>query len=150
MRAGLEGRDGLTLLETLAVLVLLAVLVAAAVPRVFPGGMAVQTTARELAGDLALARQLAVSTGQPHTVEFRPPGGPYTAYTLRKDGGPDEPGFPKNLPRGVVAQGPGSVTFMPSGATDLDVPWADWQVSTGSDSATVRLWALTGYARPTR
>lgn len=150
MRARTAGQDGLTVLEAVAVLVLLAVLLAAAAPQMFPGIAAVHGAARELAADMALARQLAVSRGTPYVVEFRPSGGPYTSYTVRADGGPDEPGFPKEFPTGVSAQGSGAVRFLPSGATDLPSPWVDWELRAGPESLRVRVWAQTGYARVLR
>jgi prepilin-type N-terminal cleavage/methylation domain-containing protein len=145
-----EGQDGLTLLEAVAVLALLAVLAVLAVPNLFPAGVAVQSAARELAADMGLARQLAVSRSVPYVVEFQPGGGPFTRYTVRPLSGTDEPGFPKALPEGVSASGPVVVRFLPSGRADLPSSWAEWQLVAGSESATVRVWAVTGYARASR
>lgn len=149
-RAKVEGQDGLTLLEAVAVLILLAVLAAVAVPNLVPTGAAVQAAGRELAADMGMARQLAVSRGLAYVVEFQPPGGPFTRYTVRAVAGADESGFPKDLPAGVTASGPSMVRFLPSGQADLSTPWAEWRLEAGSESATVRLWAVTGYARASR
>lgn len=150
MRARVEDQGGLTALEAAVALVLLLVLLGAALPQLFPTAVAVRTAARELVADLALARQLAVSRAEAHVLEFGPPGGPFTRYTVRRASGPDEPGFPKDLPAGLSVAGPGSVTFLPSGAAELPGTWADWQLQSADESVTVRVWAQTGYARALR
>lgn len=146
----MRAQGGLTLLEAVAVLALLAVLVVAAVPNLFPSGAAVRSTAEQLVADLSLARQLAMSRGEAHVVQFGPSGSAYTQYTVRRGTGSDEPGFPRELPAGVTAQGPESVTLLPSGAAQLSDPWVQWNMTSASESAVVRLWRQTGYARVLR
>lgn len=146
MRAHAAGQGGLSLLEALVALVLLGVLLAAALPQLFPAPVAVQAAARELAADLNLARQMAISRGEPYVVEFGPPAGAFSRYTVRSGSGQDEPGFPKQLPAGVTAWGPQSVAFLPSGQAQLPAQQVDWRLASGSDSATVRVWSQTGYA----
>ncbi len=140
-------QGGLTFVETVAVLLFLSLLLVAAVPNLFPASVAVEVAARELVADMGLARQLAISRGEPYVVEFSPPGGPFTRYAVRRASGPDEPGFPKELPGGVTASGLGSVTFLSSGAAQVAAAWAEWLLDSGTESARVRLWAQTGYAR---
>lgn len=140
---------GMTVLEAVAALALLALLLAVAVPKFLPAPeLEVRVAARELAADMGLARQLAVSRGEPYVVEFRPPGGPYTSYTVRRGGGPDEPDFPKALPAGVVASAPSQVPFKPSGAVGIVGPVSvDVILTSGSASARVRVTVATGYVR---
>jgi len=140
-------QGGLTFVETVAVLLLFSLLLVAAVPNLFPASVAADVAARELVADMGLARQLAVSRGEAHLVEFSPPGGPFTRYTVRRAPGPDEPGFPKDLPGGVTASGPASVTFLSSGAAQLPTAWVEWRLDSRTENARVRLWAQTGYAR---
>lgn len=142
-----KGQGGLTFAETVAVLLLISLLLVAAVPNLFPAVVAVEAAARELAADMGLARQLAVSRGEAYVVEFGPPGGSFTRYTVRRGSGPDEPGFPKELPGGVTASGPASVTFLSSGGVQLAAAWVEWRVDSGSETVRIRLWAQTGYAR---
>lgn len=140
-------QGGLTLVETVAALLLFSVLLLAAVPQLFPATVAVDAAARELAADMSLARQVAISRGEAHVLEFSPPGGPFTRYTIRRASGPDEPGFPKELPGSVTGSGPASVTFLPSGAAQLATAWTEWQLNSGTEGVRVRVWARTGYAR---
>ncbi|MCL6499862.1 MAG: hypothetical protein K6U07_07545, partial [Firmicutes bacterium] len=63
-------QGGLTFVETVAVLLLFSLLLVAAVPNLFPASVAVDVAARELVADMGLARQLAVSRGEAHLVEF--------------------------------------------------------------------------------
>lgn len=138
----------MTILEAVVTLALVALLLAVALPNLLPSPeLEARVAARELVADLNLARQLAVSHGEMYLVVFQPPGGPYTAYTVYKSGGADEPGFPKELPRGVQVTGPESIVFLPSGAAKLDEPQASWSFTGGSSTATVRVLAATGFAR---
>ncbi len=143
---------GMTVLEAVAALALLALLLAVAVPNLLPAPeLEVGVAARELAADMGLARQLAVSMGTSrdttYVVEFRPPGGPYTSYTVRRDGEPDEPDFPKALPAGVVASGPPQIAFKRSGAVDDPGPVVEVILSSGSAAARVQVTTATGYVR---
>lgn len=139
---------GLSFVEAVAALALLSVLLLVALPNLLPGPeLDTKVAARELAADMGLARQLATSRKATFVVEFQPPGGPYTGYTLRQDGATDEPGFPKKLPPGVTAAGPEAVPFLPSGAAKLDAPSVDVVLSSGPVTAAVRVTAATGYAR---
>jgi Tfp pilus assembly protein FimT len=83
---------GATLLELLAVLLLLAVFTAVAMTRFGTNPLknfASQSDARRLASDLTQTRRRAISTGDNHYVEFTSSGGAATGYTIyrRLDGG---------------------------------------------------------------
>ncbi len=136
--------SGYSLLETLAALVLFSLLLAAALPHLLPAGVGARAAAEELVADLHLARQLAVSRAAEYAVEFTPAGGPYTGYAVRPAGGPAEPGYPKQLPAGVEAAGPGQVTFRPDGSAQED---ADIALVAGPEQVTVRVVGSTGHAR---
>lgn len=140
---------GMTVLEMVAALALLVLLLAVAVPNLLPAPeLDVRVAARELVGDMALARQVAVSKGRRYVVEFRPPGGPYTSYTVREDGGPDEPNFPKTFPAGVVANAPAQIPFEASGAVGIAGPVSvDVILSSGQAAARLRVTTATGYVR---
>ncbi len=139
---------GVTVLEAVAALALLVLLLAVAVPHLLPAPeLEAGVAAREVATDMGLARQLAVSKRAAYVVEFRPPGGPYTSYTVRRDGGADEPDFPKPLPAGVVVNGPRVVRFVSSGAAEVGAPTADLTFVGGGATVWVRVTAATGYVR---
>lgn len=144
----MRASGGVTVLEAVATLALLALLLAVALPNLLPSPeLEARVAAREVVADASLARQLALSRGTTYLVEFRPPGGPYTSYAVRADGGPDEPGFPKDLPAGVQVTGPEAIPFLPSGAAKLDAPQVELTFAGGGAAATVRVVAATGYVR---
>ena len=141
----MRARGGMSVLEALAVLALLALLLAVALPRLLPPPeLEARAVAREFASDAHLARQLAISKGVPFVVEFWVSGGRYSGYTVRAQGGPAEPDFPKPIPPGVLASGPQRVIFSPSGAADVD---AEITFRGGGAVARVRIFRATGYAR---
>ena len=74
-------------------------------------------------------------------------GRPYRSYTVRADGGPEEPGFPKDLPANVQVTGPEVIPFLPSGAAKLDSPQVEVIFTGGAAVATLRVLQATGYAR---
>lgn len=136
---------GFSFLELLAVLGLLAVLLVVAVPRLFvPAEVGVETTARQVAADLALARRLAIARRMPYVVTFAPSGGPYTAYTVGPQGGEPEPDFPKSLPTAIAVTGSDQVTFQPSGAASAAVRLT---FAAGGATAQVEVTAGTGRVR---
>ena len=137
--------DGFTIVEVLVVVGLLALLLVAAVPQLFaPDEVGVETTARQVAADLGLARRLAIARRVQYVVTFAPPGGPYTSYTLAPQGGPPEPDFPKSLPARITATGSGQVTFLPSGAAAAA---ALLTFTAASATAQVDVVATTGRTR---
>ncbi len=137
--------QGFSFLELLVVLGLLAILLGAVVPRLFlPEEVGVETTARQVAADLALARRLAIARRMPYVVSFAPPGGPYTAYTVGPQGGAPEPDFPKILPAAIAVTGSDQVTFQPSGAASAA---ARLMFAAGGATAQVDVTAGTGRVR---
>jgi type II secretory pathway pseudopilin PulG len=144
----MRASGGVTVLEAVATLALLAFLLAVALPNLLPSPeLEARVTAREVAADASLARQLAVSRGTTYLLEFRPPGGPYRSYTVRADGGTEEPGFPKDLPANVQVTGPEVIPFLPSGAAALDSPQVEVTFTGGAAVATLRVLQATGYVR---
>ncbi|HWP95950.1 MAG TPA: GspH/FimT family pseudopilin [Syntrophomonadaceae bacterium] len=110
---------GFTLLELMVVLIILALLGSLAVPRLTPVAdrVRLEADAQEMAGLLRLARQEAISTGQPQTVLFYPYGGIY-----RLQGGKSYPlrsgvGYLGTTTFGsAYPGGPPGCTFYPTGA----------------------------------
>lgn len=152
MNPNVRASAGVSLAEVTASLALIALLLAVAVPNLLPAPeLEVRVAARELVADMGLARQLAVSKGTTYVVEFRPPAGPcgpYTLYAVRRQGGPDEPDFPKALPAGVAASAPAQVPFKPSGAVGIVGPVSvDIILCSGPATSRVRVTLATGYAR---
>jgi len=65
-------RAGFTLVELMIVLVVLAIIAAVVLPNIGSGADAqVMSAARVVAGDLKLARSMALTTQQPHALVFR-------------------------------------------------------------------------------
>ncbi|MDQ7851042.1 MAG: GspH/FimT family protein [Armatimonadota bacterium] len=136
---------GFSFLELLVVVGLLAILLVVALPQLFaPEELGVETTARQVAADLVLARRLAIARRMPYVVSFAPPGGPYTAYTVAPQGGAPEPDFPKSLPEGIAVTGSDLVTFQPSGAASAA---ARLRFAAGGATAQVDVAAGTGRVR---
>ncbi len=137
--------DGFTIVEVLAVLGLLAILLLAALPQLFmPDQVSVETTARQVAADLGLARRLAIARRGSYIVIFTPAGGPYTSYTLVFQDGTAEPGFPKDLPAQITVTGTNQVAFQPSGAATNA---ALLTFTSGSVTAQVDVVGTTGRTR---
>lgn len=144
----MRASGGITVLEAVATLALLALLLAVALPNLLPSPeLEARVAAREVAADASLARQLAVSKAGTYLLEFLPPQGPYTSYTVRADGGPHEPGFPKELPPNVRVTGPEAIPFLPSGAAKLDSPQVEVTFAGGGAVVTLRVWQATGFVR---
>ncbi len=139
---------GLTLVEAAAVLALLALLLMVAVPNLLPAAeLEARVAARQVAADASLARQLAVSRGEAYVLEFRPSGGPYTSYAVRREAGPDEPDFPKEFPPGVHVTGPERIRFLPSGEADLAGTEASTNFTGGGVTVTMQVFRRTGSVR---
>ncbi len=142
---GSQQPDGFSVMEVLVVVGLLAILFLAAVPQLFvPEEVPVETTARQVAADLGLARRLALARRMQYVVTFAPPGGPFTSYTVAPQGGPPEPDFPKTLPAQVTVAGPDQIAFQPSGAAGGAALLTFTQ---GSATAQVDVVAATGRVR---
>ncbi len=138
---------GLTLVEAAAVLALLALLLMVAVPNLLPAAeLEARVAARQVAADASLARQLAVSRGEAYVLEFRPSGGPYTSYAVRREG-PDEPDFPREFPPGVHVTGPERIRFLPSGEADLAGTEASTNFTGGGVTVTMQVFRRTGSVR---
>ena len=124
--------SGFTLVEVLAVLGLLGILLLITVPQLtVPGTLSASVVANQIAADLRLARQLAIAKrvcvggvncpGDNYALEFLPPAGPYTSYTLRNQSTlAVEPDFPKEIPAGVTVSGRQRFIFVPDGCVDDD------------------------------
>jgi prepilin-type N-terminal cleavage/methylation domain-containing protein len=143
--------SGFTIVEVLAVLGLLAILVLAALPQLtVPGTLSASATARQIAVDLRLARQLAIAKRVDHTLEFSPLTAPYTSYTVRNESTlVEEPDFPKALPAGVTASGRRRFTFASGGWGPYDGSGGlgsdgSATVAAGGDTATVQVFWYNG------
>jgi Tfp pilus assembly protein FimT len=109
--------SGLTFIEVLAVLGLVAILLLVTVPQLtVPGTLSASVVANQIAADLRLARQLAIAKrvcaggvncpADNYALEFLPAAGPYTSYTVRNQSTlAVEPDFPKEIPAGVTVSG---------------------------------------------
>lgn len=160
MRAG--DTSGFTWVEVLAVLGLLSILLLVAVPQLtVPGTLSASATARQIAVDLRLARQLATSNrvcagavncpGANYSLEFLPAAGPYTSYTVRNESTlVEDPDFPKAIPSGLTVSGRQKFIFVPGGCVDDDGVGSclstngSVTVAAGADTATVQVFWYTG------
>lgn len=130
---------GFTLLEVVAVLVLLGVLAAVVVTRAGTSLNRVPGTAESLAQNLAYARSRAMSTTNTWSLAY---GG--AGMSLARDGVavtlPDP--ATATVPAGVtISGGDGSVTFDAFGAPDAQKVIS---VTDGTSTRTVTVWAETG------
>lgn len=85
MRAIKTKRTAITLLEMMAVVILIGIFAAVAIMRLGPGvlpSFAGKADARRLALDLQLAQRRAISTGIKHYIKLESVGSKYTGYTL--------------------------------------------------------------------
>ncbi len=154
--------SGFTIIEVLATLGLLGILFLVALPQLtVPGTFDVAVLADQLASDLRLARQLAVSGWDPavgrvnYILEFSPLTPPYTSYTVRNAVTlTDEPDFPKALPASVAVTGRQRFIFTPTGCVDDDgigqtCAGTDGEVdlASGTDTARVRVFWYRGRVR---
>ncbi len=136
--AGYRTRSGFTLLELVAVLVLLGVLLAVIVVRVGNTGSWVPGTAEMLVQNLAYARSRAMSTTNIWVLSYG------ANVTLTRDGAavalPDP--STATVAAGVtISGGGGNVTFDAFGAPDGQKAIT---VADGSSTRTVTVWAETG------
>jgi len=144
MDQGRGDERGLSFLEVLIAALLLGVLLMIAVPRlIVPPELDVGVTARRVAADLRLARQLAISGHASYIVTFSPAGGPYTSYAVARQGGTIEADYPKSIPSNVSVGGIDQVTFSPSGATGPSGT-VTFTLAAGSATARVEVTAATG------
>jgi len=129
---------GFTLLELVAVLVLLGVLIAVTIVRVGSATSPVPATAEVLAQNLAYARSRAMSTTNTWVLSYG------AGVSLTRDGAAVALPDPSSatVPAGVtLSGGGGSVTFDEFGAPDSQKTIA---VTDGSDTISVTVWAETG------
>jgi prepilin-type N-terminal cleavage/methylation domain-containing protein len=134
-----RGAAGFTLVELVAVLLLLAVLAAVVVTRAGNSMNRVPGTAESLVQNLAYARSRAMSTTNTWTLAYGVAG-----VSLARDGAavplpdPDT----ATVPAGVtISGGDGSVTFDAFGAPDGQKAIS---VTDGTSTMTVTVWAETG------
>jgi len=134
--AGKSVRSGFTLLEVVAVLVLLGVLAAVTVVRVGNTGTRVPGTAAVLVQNLAFARSRAMSTTNTWVLSYG------ASISLTRDGVAVALPDPSTamVPAGVTISG-GSVTFDAFGAPDAQKVIT---IADGSATRTVTVWAETG------
>ncbi len=138
---------GASLVELLVALGLLAVVSLVAVPQLMvPAQVPAGQAARGVAADLALARQLAIAGRTSYVVTFSPGAGPFTSYTMARQGGSPAPDFPKVFPVGLTVTGTPQITFDPSGAASAD---ATLTLTGGPATAQVRVVGATGYVQET-
>ncbi len=139
---------GVSLAEVLVAVGLLAVLSLIALPQlIVPAQVPAGQAARGVAADLALARELALAGRTSYVVTFSPPGaGPFTSYTVTRQGGAPAPDFPKVFPVGLTVTGTPQITFDPSGAASSD---ATLTLTGGPATAQVRVIGATGYVQET-
>lgn len=162
MRQGLASRSvwgpgslhlgGYAFPELLAAFGILAILILVAMPRlVLPETLNASTFARQIAVDLRLTQQLAISSRVYYTLEFSPLAAPYTTYTVRNESTlVEEPDFPKQVPGGLSVSGARRFSFYPSGG------WGPYDgvggaganssvtISAGGTSATVTVYWYNG------
>jgi Tfp pilus assembly protein FimT len=149
MDQGWGGERGLSFLEILAAALLLGVLLMIAVPRLLaPPELDVDVTARRVAGDLRLARQLAVSGRASYVVTFSPAGGPYTSYAVARQGGTIEADYPRTIATGVTVAGTDQITFDPSGGA-APSGTITFTFASGGATARVEIVAATGRVQVT-
>ena len=127
MRQGLTSRSvrgpgslylsGYAFPELLAAFGVLAILILVAMPGlVLPETLNASAFARQLAVDLRLTQQLAISRRVYYTLEFSPLAAPYSTYTVRNETTlVEEPDFPKQVPGGLSVSGARRFSFYPSG-----------------------------------
>lgn len=144
--------SGFTIVEVLAVLGLLGLLMLAALPNLtVPGTLSASATARQIAVDARLARQLSIARRVYYTLEFNPATAPYTSYTVRNESTlAVDPDFPKDIPAGITVTGRRTFSFAAGGCVDGDLVspclGADGSVTVaaGADTATVQVFWYTG------
>ena len=137
-----QAMAGFTLIETVIVLVVLAILGAMAIPKMFdPGAMTLKAQARNFASDLRYAQLLATTTGVPVTVTTN--GNRYTVqYTLNSA---SVTPVDVTMANDAVFTQAGQVTFDSLGiATGTVSPLGFAFSSTGNSSTTVSVTAATG------
>jgi prepilin-type N-terminal cleavage/methylation domain-containing protein len=133
---------GFSLLETLVVMALIAILVIVAAPRLLvPEPVHVRVPARQLAADLRWTQRLAITRRADYVLEFSPATPPFATYTVRAAAGSAEPDFPKQIPSGVTATGPALFTFHSNGRADAG---GTVTLTLGTSTATVQVIASTG------
>jgi prepilin-type N-terminal cleavage/methylation domain-containing protein len=130
---------GFTLIEMMAVLGIMAILMAIAIPRfmsVLPG-LRVTQAARQLATDLQLARMKAISQNRRFRVNFVSA----TSYTIERDNGGAfvTDSGPYNLPDGILAAVGATWAFQPRGTADTTSGVSAVTVAHGAQSAGVQI-----------
>ncbi len=137
---------GFTLLETLLVVAILALAAALAAAAVTGGsrGMALRSTAKEMAANLRYTRARAISTGQPQSFTVDPAAHAWTAPNGRDGEIPERLSVTFTGAREAQpAEGVGAILFFPDGAAtggrirlarddaawDIDVAWLTGEVT---------------------
>ena len=92
---------GFTLLEMLTVLAIVGIFVLIAIPALkgYNQSTGIRASAKQIAGDLWLARQKAITTSTPHSIRFESGESSYTLFS--DDGG----GNPANCANGTLDSG---------------------------------------------
>ncbi|MFH1411841.1 MAG: GspH/FimT family pseudopilin [Candidatus Omnitrophota bacterium] len=117
MNYRLRTHRGFSLIELILAFVIMGILAAIVIPRVTKADLynkfLIYTTAHQVAGDLRLARRLAVTNGDDYKLGFTA-----DTYAIFKDnsGAWDQIGEEKTIGGDITRTGTTSITFSPSGA----------------------------------
>lgn len=122
-------KTGFTLIETLLVIVIIAILAVVVIPRVTNTSLynkyLAYTTAHRVAADIRLTRRLAVTKGVNYKLDCDAAGGSsdYNEYGIyeKNNGGWDLTGEMKAIPAEITVSGDEAVTFTPLGVADGDL-----------------------------
>jgi hypothetical protein len=114
----MNNRHGYTIIEIVAIIAVIGILIAIALPRFGAVSKNIaRTTSRQIMSDIRYVRRLAIASAKDHIIRFYPAGGPYNEYRLfRKERMLEEQlGEPKQIPEQIICTGTEELTFNPFG-----------------------------------
>ena len=151
---------GFTAIEFLFVITIIGILAAVVIPRVGRGGfydkLRTYTTAHKIAGDMRLARRLAITTGDLTAVAFYREGGSsdLNRYVMLRMVGSawEQVGIAKSIPDEIIVSGRENILFINNGSSIIypDVPTAysfNYNYRIGTYRYRVNVHRVTGRAR---